>query len=709
LRKSEEAEIEKKEAEVAKYSNENYLKIPIVMSDSDEYDLSSSVVRGNILKLGSGLLDEQRRKYEEDTVKSIGLSVYCYLSNLDYLIPGKKYGKRCSKLDTSLSEEIESVESFGISDEREGFEADADILNEEELGDYSIDLSNGELDDIPEKYRNIFIEIETYNMFNSETIKNEDMFDRIMEGLIGCDIHGRSDINYKNLKKFLVKIYDSGIYYILNDLCYFKFVKIEPSYCFIQDLLSNRKENINLLKDINLITTDQFNTQYLLNTKVDNIKKLSDDRNKYLGTINTTDSGGYRDNDGNIVKMEMVDEILGFLYDSERYSLYLYLIDKNQPVEGKKILVRLYSTIVEQKNNKVKEIFDSLNDVLADTIERSKRDTGPPVPPIIPPRLKRPKGSGAAGPKGPERPAIPPKGESQLLSAVKYTKQITNGDGNCFYNSVGILSSKYLRDENYESLPIIKKYDIQRIEQERVRTELATFMTDIYNVIQNIDKESSQYKDSSIIKYIIRNGKSNFKYVSTIRSPVGSKYYGTDSEIYFASLLYREPIVTVTGMSDVTTFNVFYWKYYQIGGIDFDKYLKQDESAIDIRAVLNFLSDSNEQLSCDLEDISIFLMYYPNSYFLVGGRGHWSYAINTELIGARKSIDSSVSSVGGSDSKQAVYNVRVTKKIKKNNNNNKSSSSSSKKTRKHKITRKRNKHNNHNKKNKKTIKYNREL
>ena len=449
--------------------------------------------------------------------------------------------------------------------------------------------------------------------------------------------------------------------------------------------------------------------------------KLSYEREKYLDTI---DKGRYTDYDGKEITMEFVDDILGFLYDSERYSLYLYLIDKNQPVEGKRILVNLYSTIVEEKNDKVTEIVDNLNDELAETIERSKREKGPPVPPKIPSSLKRQKGS--VGPKGPERPDKPPKGESGLLSAVKYIKQRTNGDGNCFYNSIGMLSSEYLRDkdkfDNYENedLTTIKqKYDIQLVEQTRVRTDLAAFMTNIYNVIQNIDKNSVQYKESSIIKYILRYGPT-FKYVSTIKSPVGSKYYGTDSEIYFASLFYSEPIITVIGMSDVTVFNIFYWKYYQIGEMNFVDYLKQDKSAIDVKAVLNFLSDSNEQLSCDLDDISVFLMYYPNSYFLVGGRGHWSYAINTELIGVRKSIDSSGSSsgsvtpegaikVGGSSSKPSVNNVRVTKKIKKNDNkniNNNNKSSSSKTTRKHKITRKGNKHSNHNKKNKKTIKYN---
>ena len=119
---------------------------------------------------------------------------------------------------------------------------------------------------------------------------------------------------------------------------------------------------MNLLKDIILLTTEQFNNEYLLNQNEDNIKKISDKREKYLGTI---DEGGYTDYDGKKITVEIVDDILGFLYDSERYSLYLYLIDEKQPVEGKKILVKLYSTIVKQKNDKVTEIVGNLNKELA--------------------------------------------------------------------------------------------------------------------------------------------------------------------------------------------------------------------------------------------------------------------------------------------------------------------------------------------------------
>ena len=51
-------------------------------------------------------------------------------------------------------------------------------------------------------------------------------------------------------------------------------------------MLSNGKENKNLLENISLLTTDQFNTEYLVNPdpSVDNITKLSE-----LNTENQTE------------------------------------------------------------------------------------------------------------------------------------------------------------------------------------------------------------------------------------------------------------------------------------------------------------------------------------------------------------------------------------------------------------------------------------
>jgi nicotinic acid mononucleotide adenylyltransferase len=694
LRKSEEESIKRKNAEVAKYSNKNYLKIPIVMQDSDEYSLSSSVVREAIQKLGTSLLGSERIKLQNGIIKSIGLPVYCYLRSLEYLIPNKSYGKSCDKLDPSVSEEIESVHDFEMGD-HEGIGEDVDILNDEEWADYQIDLLAGEQDDIPEKDRNIFIEINTFVMFDSETIKDEANFDKVMNDLISCDIYNKKGIDSKSIKGFLKNIYDSKIYYILNDFVYFKVFKIDSKHCFIQNLLSYGESNTNLLAGINLLSTDQFNANYLTG-KDALLEKMVDDRTKYLDSI---EEGKYKDYDGNDITNEIVDEILGFLYDGQRYSLYLYLIDDAKPVEGKRILLSLYSTVIEEKNDKVKYIVGNLNDELAATIERSKRETGPPV---ITKKLRGPKGS--KGPLGPKR-ADGAKGASELLKSVKYVQQRSNGDGNCFYNSIGMLSSEHVivKDmfDAYQSKSISHKYRIQFDEQSRVRVDLAEFMIRIYNIIKNVDKKSKQYMDSPIIKYIVTNGdKNDFKYVSTIKSPIGSRYYGTDSEIYFASLYYNQPIVTVTGISDVSVFNVFYWDDYRINDVMFTDYVKGDADDIDAKKVLNFIEKSNQQLLCGVDDISVFLLYYPSSYFLVGGRGHWSYAVNKKLLvkksGSGVESDSGSEgtklggggggegSEGGGEGGHYKYNPRVTKKIK----NKYHKKSSSKSTKKHKRTKK---------------------
>ena len=89
-------------------------------------------------------------------------------------------------------------------------------------------------------------------------------------------------------------------------------------------------------------------------------------------------------------------------------------------------------------------------------------------------------------------------------------------------------------------------------------------------------------------------------------------------------------MVQILNITDMSSFNVFYWDRYEIDGDDFDKYIIRPDADVD--KILAFLSESSIQAVLDVEEISIFLLYYPNSYFLVGGRGHWSYAINENLL-----------------------------------------------------------------------------
>ena len=699
VRKSEEGLIEDKMKKVDKYDNNPYLKEQISISDSKEYDLSSSAVRSNIYKLQTLRKDKKDiENIQGEIIKSIGLPVYCYLADLNYLVDKNYYGKKC-ELDSTIEDELGSLDDSIVSRD-DG--ADADAGADAGAGDdeatargYYLDYSStGNIDDIPKKNRNIYIGINAKIVFDSRTIESASYFDNVMNQLVSCGIYDKKpSVDFKKMKAYLKRIYDERLYYILNDLCYFKDYKIGKQHCFIQDLLSNGDGNKNLLENMRLVTTQEFNREYLAETSESQSKiaNLISSKDAYLSSI---DADKYTDYSDKTIDKKMVDDILGFLYDSERYSLYLYLIDeeKSQPLKGKKIIASLYSIIINQKNDKVEYVFSKLTDDLTSTLMRSKDKPGKEVSKLME-SLK----SGAKGAAGPD----------QLLKAVKYVKQKSNCDGNCFYNSIGMLSSNYMVEQKkykeYVEMSSKDQYEIQFKEQSRVRTELTEFLTKIYELIQGkVDMNTQQYKNSPILKYIIRKGAKEFKYVRKISRSVGDRYYGSDEEIYFASLLYLQPIITVIGISDITVFNIFYWETYSIkdkgeNQVLFKEYIEKSKDEIGedgIQGVINFLIEKNIQYSYDTAQTSKFLLDKPGSYFLVGGRGHWVYAVNEGLLKKESAGAVAVALSGGN----ASYNLRTTKKI-KNKYYKKGSSSSSKTTKKHKKTRRANK-NNDNKDNK---------
>jgi hypothetical protein len=703
VRKSEEERIKYKMIDVSYYDKTPYLKEQISISDSKEYDLSSSVVRDNIYKLQTVRKNKKDiESIQDEIIKYIRLPVYCYLADLNYLVDKIYYGKKCEP-DPTIDDELRSLSEISVSRDDTGGDDDDDDDERDIARGYYIDYSStGKIDDISEKNRNIYIDINSNTVFDSRTIEKAYYFDNTLNRLVSCGIHDKTPkVDFKKMKAYLKTIYDKRVYYVLNDLCYFKKFKIGNQYCFIQDLLSNGDGNTNLLENMRLLTTQEFNREYLAEKEdaQSKIATLISSKDKYLATINTA---GYKDYLGKEIDSKMVDDILGFLYDSERYSLYLYLIDEENPhPRGKEIVLKLYSTVINQKNDKLEYVFSKLTDDLTSTLMQSKGS-----------KLMESLKSGAKGATTATRPV----GPDQLLQAVKYVKQKSNCDGNCFYNSIGMLSSRYMvKEEEYDKyvkMTLKDQYDTQFQEQSRVRTELTEFMTKIYELIQGkVDVTTTEYKNSPILKYIIRNGEKNFKYVRKISKRVGYKYYGSDEEIYFASLYYLQPIITVIGISDVTVFNIFDWESYMIDGDTFEKYISQEDGKkINVQRVIDFLINKNRQYSYNTAETSKFLLDKPTSYFLVGGRGHWVYAVNEGLLknesagaGAGAGVGA-VAPSGGNTS----YNVRTTKKIKNkyykkesSSSSLSSSSSSSKTTKKHKKTRRMNKNK---KRIKKTIK-----
>jgi hypothetical protein len=618
------------------------------------------------------------------------------LADLNYLVDKKYYGKRCEP-DSTIDDELKSLSEVSVSRD-DGADAGAGAGDDEEatVRGYYLDYSStGSIDDIPEKNRNIYFDINTNTVFDSQTIENATHFDNILNQLVSCGIHDKKPrVDFKQMKVYLKRIYDKRLYYILNDLCYFKDYKIGKQHCFIQDLLSNEDYNTNLLENMRLLTTQEFNDEYLAND--DKMVSFINKKDAYLNTI---DSGKYQDYSGKPIDKKMVDDILGFLYESERYSLYLYLIDEEnpQPVQGKKILVTLYETVVNQKNDKVESVFGKLTDSLTSTLMRSEDKSGEKESKLMESLKKGAIGATIAAAATTTATAtetttgdVVPVGPKQLLKAVEYVNQRSNCDGNCFYNSIGMLSSHYMvmkeEYDKYVKMNLKDQYDVQFQQQTRVRGQLADFLTKIYKLIEGkVDVTTREYKNSPILKYIMRNGKRNFKYVRKISKSVGYKYYGSDEEIYFASLLYLQPIITVIGVSDNNVFNIFYWDSYMIDDVKFEDYISQeDDKKINVNGVIDFLIHQNRQYSYLTAETSKFLLNHPSSYLLVGGRGHWTYAVNkgllkNESVRPGASDDASEGddeSEGASDDAgapsgaiavsggNAPYKVRTTKKIK---------------------------------------------
>ena len=148
-----------------------------------------------------------------------------------------------------------------------------------------------------------------------------------------------------------------------------------------------------------------------------------------------------------------------------------------------------------------------------------------------------------------------------------------------------MLTSSYVRNKekfsDYTKLSYDEQNDIQFTEQTRVRKELTRLFVNIYNIIKqilNTDKENIYSKDE-IIGYILNNGFNNgFKYVSTIETPIGSRYYGTEIELKLSSLLYERPILTITGIQNISAYELSYWETYNINVESLNKGIELSKS-----------------------------------------------------------------------------------------------------------------------------------
>jgi hypothetical protein len=275
----------------------------------------------------------------------------------------------------------------------------------------------------------------------------------------------------------------------------------------------------------------------------------------------------------------------------------MYLIKRDSPDKGKEILIELYGSLF----NKVKDKEDENIEEIVEKIKKIKKIT---------------------------KPSDKKSGREGLLDVIGYDFMRSDGNGNCYYNSIGMLTMAGFNKQQYERLSIDQQNEIQFREQSRVRRDLTAFARAIYDRIQgfNIDSYLQQNRDRNVVmvRYLLNNGP-NFGIINRISRSVDPRYYGSENEIYFTSLMYERPVVSLPGVEEVTRFDIIWFNNYRPNGQRFIDYVN-DPSTTD-RMIVDFLANNARRQPHDIGDTIDFLMNHPNSYIIIGGRGHWSYAL----------------------------------------------------------------------------------
>jgi uncharacterized protein (DUF1810 family) len=421
------------------------------------------------------------------------------------------------------------------------------------------------------------------NIFTSQS--DNDSVDKNIQAIVNCI----KDPNIKFRVTLFLKdqVYASKVYYILNDLYYFtnnpnsKFFSSNQEDCIAYKLFVNGISETNLLNDMELMTPQEFNTHYLIDEQtVNDIYELKKELIKKSGSNN-----------------KIVSNVIDYLYNSQRYSIFMYLIKREYPDKGKEILIQLYSSLFDKVQNKedvkIKEIVK--------TLEQSKKIS---------------------------KPSDKKSGREGLLDVIGYDFMRSDGNGNCYYNSIGMLTMVNFDKQIYDRQSIDQQNETQFREQSRVRRQLTAFVRAIYNKIQGFDIESytRNYPDRQtvMIRYLLNNGPI-FDVISRISRSVEPRYYGSENEIYFTSLMYERPIISLPGVEDIRNFDIIWFQNYKPGGRNFIQYVN-DPSTTD-RMIVDFLANNASRQPHDIGDTIDFLMNHPNSYIIIGGRGHWSYAL----------------------------------------------------------------------------------
>jgi hypothetical protein len=89
--------------------------------------------------------------------------------------------------------------------------------------------------------------------------------------------------------------------------------------------------------------------------------------------------------------------------------------------------------------------------------------------------------------------------------------------------------------------------------------------------------------------------------------------------------MYERPIISLPGVEDVRNFDIIWFDDYSPNGQKFVDYV--NDPTTNARMIVDFLAENARRHPHDIGTTIDFLMTHPNSYIIIGGRGHWSYAL----------------------------------------------------------------------------------
>ena len=383
-----------------------------------------------------------------------------------------------------------------------------------------------------------------------------------------------------------------------NDLYYFFNTLQDMDPVLALHRRYNTQHLYDCLDDMRFISKQDFDTNYLPTRG--SLNSL------YLSKLNELHTNIARLSDSQIIF-----KVLNYLLFTERYSVYLYLLGITSKNENKSRTLGCSGNLF----NEYKLYIESQEGI----------------------------------------------GWQRMLDMIGYQFIRARGNGNCYYNSIGMLTASQAALRGYEGMSLDQKEAVQQQQQTRVRTQLTDFMRAIYNRIYNrIDKSDfniDQYErtarsrgaganfQSGInnIRFLLYVASQNYRPISEISEGVSPEYHGGETEMAFTSLFFQRPILTVStnlpNGDQAGSFDARYFERYAPQG-----YNSFSEFLADLRVTPNQIVDfivnegvisvlSLEQARQIIATGNILRPPQP-AMILVGGQGHWDYAIPNPGLGA---------------------------------------------------------------------------